>query len=300
MARRQHSVAPPRHPRSRWRWAGRSCRVRQRRQCMDSWRQRHLARGSRPWIPFAEELPAGCDWVEWVRSPRQLPGELDRVIQDWTWADERNAALDRAIPERLLRGAVIKNTNHDLVIAAASRAAVTVDTFHSQVAAQRFNADGSWRLRGYAVPIIFPNVGDLPWEAIADFRRDRGMTRFREVLREVEQEAVVEAADGDIEAAANRIYRRRLVEASEAIDTLGAICHKMLTGFVIGGGRLHDFGNHWSVGHRGRRNSRRCPRHCPRRAQCDPATSSRKLGFPIQLDRPISLTCGDPVRRTRP
>ena len=39
----------------------------------------------------------------------------------------------------------------------------------------------------------------------------------------------------DIEAAANRIYRHRLVEASEAIDTVGTISHKTLTGFVIGG-----------------------------------------------------------------
>jgi len=148
---------------------------------------------------------------------------------------EHNAALERAIPERFLRGAMIKNTNHDLVIATAGQIAATVDTFHAQVAAQRFNDDESWRLRGYAVPIIFPNVGDLPWEAIADFRRDRGMARFREVLREVEQQATAEAADGDIEAAANRVYRQRLVEASEGIDTLGTISHKTLTGFVIGG-----------------------------------------------------------------
>jgi hypothetical protein len=130
---------------------------------------------------------------------------------------------------------VIKNTNHDLVIASASRVAATVDTFHAQVAAQRFNDDGSWKLRGYVVPIVFPHVGDLPWEAIADFRRDRGMVRFREILREVEQETTAEAADGDIEAVANRIYRRRLADASEAIDTVGTIGHKTLTGFVIGG-----------------------------------------------------------------
>jgi hypothetical protein len=193
---------------------------------------------SHSWVatldPFGDELPAGCDWVEWVRSP-QLPSDLDRTVRDWTWADEHNAALERVIPERLLRSAVIKNTNHDLVIAAASRVAATVDTFHAQVAAQRFNDDGSWKLRGYVVPIVFPHVGDLPWEAIADFRRDRGMVRFREILREVEQETTAEAADGDIEAAANRIYRRRLADASEAIDTVGTIGHKTLTGFVIGG-----------------------------------------------------------------
>jgi hypothetical protein len=61
------------------------------------------------------------------------------------------------------------------------------------------------------------------------------MARFREVLQEVEQQAAAEADGGDIEAAANRVYRRRLVEASEAIDTVGTISHKTLTGFVIGG-----------------------------------------------------------------
>ena len=54
-------------------------------------------------------------------------------------------------------------------------------------------------------------------------------------MREVEQQAAAEALGGDIEAAANRIYRRRLAEASEAIDTIGTIGHKTLTGFVIGG-----------------------------------------------------------------
>ncbi|MGO8896695.1 MAG: hypothetical protein ACLQB1_44420 [Streptosporangiaceae bacterium] len=254
---------------------------------------------SRSWVatldPFGDELPAGCDWVEWVRSPRQLSSELDRIVRDWTWADEHNAALERAISERLLRGAVIKNTNHDLVIAAASHVAATVDTFHAEVAAQRFNDDESWRLRGYAVPIIFPNVGYLPWEAIADFRRDRGMARFREVLREVEQQATAEAADGDIEAAANRIYRRRLVEASEAIDTLGThqsqdadrVRHRRCR-------RLPGLGHHWSARHRGRRSDRRGPRHCPRRPRHDPATSSKRLGLTIQLDRQISMTCVDP------
>jgi hypothetical protein len=45
---------------------------------------------SRSWVatldPFGDELPAGCDWVEWVRSPRQLSSELDHTVRDWTWA----------------------------------------------------------------------------------------------------------------------------------------------------------------------------------------------------------------------
>ena len=183
--------------------------------------------------PFADELPQGTDWVDFVTS-RNPAGAVQQLAQQWTWADERNRSLERAIPIKFVRDTIISSANRDLALAAAAGVSVTTDRFHSQVAAQRFN-DDNWKLRGYAVPIVFPHVGDLPWEAIADFRRDRSMTRFRQVLREVEQQAAAEALGGDIEAAASRVYRRRLAEASEAIDTVGTIGHKTLAGFVIGG-----------------------------------------------------------------
>jgi hypothetical protein len=182
--------------------------------------------------PFADELPRGTNWVEFVTS-RDPAGEAQRLAQQWTRADERNRSLEQAIPIKFVRDTIIGSANRDLALAAASGVSMTIDRLHSQVAVQRFNDDG-WKLRGYAVPVIFPHVGDLPWEAIADFRRDRGMARFREVLRDVEQQAAVEARGGDIEAVVNRVYRRQLAEASEAIDTVGTIGHKTLVGFVIG------------------------------------------------------------------
>jgi hypothetical protein len=183
--------------------------------------------------PFVDELPQGTDWVDFVTS-RNPAGAVQQLAQQWIWADERNRALERAIPIKFVRDTIINSANRDLALGAAAGVSVTTDRLHSQVAAQRFN-DDSWKLRGYAVPIVFPHVGDLPWEAIADIRRDRSMTRFRQILREVEQQAAAEALGGDIEAAANRIYRRRLAEASEAIDTVGIIGHKTLAGFAIGG-----------------------------------------------------------------
>ena len=183
--------------------------------------------------PFADELPRGTDWIDFVTS-RNPTGEIQRLAQQWTWADERNRSLEHAIPIKFVRDTIINSANRDLVLAAVAGVSVTTDQLHSQVAAQRFNDDDGWKLRGYAVPIIFPHVGDLPWEAIANFRRDRSMARFREVLREVEQQAAVESLGGDIEAVANRVYRRQLAEASETIDTVGTIGHKTLAGFVIG------------------------------------------------------------------
>jgi len=184
--------------------------------------------------PFADELPQGTDWVEFVTS-RDPAGEVQQLAQRWTWADERNRSLEHAIPIKFARETIINSANRDLVLAAAAGFSVTTDRLHSQVVAQRFNDQQGWNLQGYAVPIVFAHVGDLPWEAIVDFRRDRSMTRFREVLREVEQQAAAEALGGDIEAVANRVYRRHLAEASEAIDTVGTIGHKTLAGFVIGG-----------------------------------------------------------------
>jgi hypothetical protein len=184
--------------------------------------------------PFADELPPGTDWVDFVRSLNP-EGEVKQLALRWTRDDERNRSLERAIPVKFVRDTVIKSANRDLVLGVASGCAVTADRLHSQVVAQRFNDDDIWGLRGYAVPILFPWVGDLPWEEIADLRRDKNMARFRAELRQVEEEATAEAADGDIEAAAEHAYRRHLAGYPETLPSVGAITHRTLTGFVIGG-----------------------------------------------------------------
>ena len=184
--------------------------------------------------PFARELPAGTDWIEFTGT-KNPTGNAERLARQWAHEDERNAALGRAVPERFVRNAVIANANRDLVIAAAEGVAVSIDPLHAQVAAQRFRDGDAWKLTGYAVPILFPHVGDLPWETIADLRRDRAMARFRAVLREVEQEAAAEAVNGDIEAAAQHAYRRYLAGYPETLPSVGDVAHRNLTGFVIGG-----------------------------------------------------------------
>ena len=114
--------------------------------------------------------------------------------------------------------------------------AVTVDPLHLQVVAQRFNDDDSWRLRCYAVPIPFPQVGDLPWEVISDLRRDRNIARFRAVLRGVEEEATAEAAGGDIEAAASHAYRRHLAAAVGRLDGIGSGALRSAVALIVIGG----------------------------------------------------------------
>jgi hypothetical protein len=185
--------------------------------------------------PFGDELPPGADWVDFVRSPNSLPGEVGRLATRWRWADERNPALERAMPVRFVRDTVIGNANHDLAGAASDGYVVTIDPVHAQVVAQRFRDDDGWRLRGYVVPIVIPQVGDLPWETIANLRRDKHMERFRAVLREVENEAAAEAAGGDIESAAHHAYERHLADATGKLEGIGGPARRAVFGFVTAG-----------------------------------------------------------------
>lgn len=184
--------------------------------------------------PFTKEWAPTTDWIEFV-SPSNALGEARVIAQRFSFDDERNAALAHIIPDQIVRNAVIRNVNHDTTLAAENGLAVSFDPFHAQVAAERFNDDDFWKMHGYVVPILFPYVGDLPWEAIVDLRHDKNIARFRSILRQVEDEAKTEAANGDIEAAAQHAYRQHLAEASNALETVGAVAHRTLTGFVIGG-----------------------------------------------------------------
>lgn len=81
--------------------------------------------------PFGDELPPGAEWVDFVRSPNGLPGKVGRPAIRWTWADERNAALEQAIPVRFVRNTVIGNANHDLAGAASEGLVVTIGLVHA-------------------------------------------------------------------------------------------------------------------------------------------------------------------------
>ena len=184
--------------------------------------------------PFADELPSGTDWVEF-RTSRDPADEIQQLAQQWTRTDERNRSLEQAIPIKFVRDTLIKSANRDLVLAAAAGVSVTTDRLHSQVVAQRFNDQPGWNLQGYAIPLLFPQAGELPWEAIADLRRDRNMARFRAVLREVEEEATAEAAGGNVKEAANRAYTRHLADASGRLEGVGSSVRRTAIGIVVSG-----------------------------------------------------------------
>ena len=83
--------------------------------------------------------------------------------------------------------------------------------------------------------MIFPQLGDWTWQAIADLRRDPNVARFRAILKEIEEEAAADAVGGDIEAAAHHAYERHLARAIPSLDGIGAVARKTTVGLLIGG-----------------------------------------------------------------
>jgi hypothetical protein len=187
-------------------------------------------------LPFVPELPGDCDWVDFVRTENPTKDAAE-IARRWSRTDKRNPALQHSLPVEFVRSAVITHANRDLVNAAHAGTALTLDSLHQQVVARRFDDDDDqgWRAHGFAVPILFPDVAELDWAGIAELRRTRQMSAFRAVMREVEAEALLEAAGGDLEGAAHHVYERYLGAAIGHVEGLGSALRRTGLGFVLGG-----------------------------------------------------------------
>ena len=101
-----------------------------------------------------------------------------------------------------------------MVIAAANRVAVSIDPLHRRVYELRFRATSGWRPDGFVLPCSSsPRSAAWAGEDVAELRAHPGMVTLRRVLWEVEQQALDEAADGDLEAAAHHAFARYLASA---------------------------------------------------------------------------------------
>lgn len=186
--------------------------------------------------PFKGELPPGCDWIEWVESHDPVSGDAGRLLRSWVRQDHENAALRHAIPERFVRSQVVKHANRDLVLAIGTDAAVSQDSLHVEVIRNRFEDDHTaWRLTGYALPLLVPDVGALPWEALAALRREKGLQQLRGVLEEVELETSdVALAGGDLEAAVHHAAENQLAKLAGKVDSVAGITKRTAVGLVVG------------------------------------------------------------------
>jgi hypothetical protein len=188
--------------------------------------------------PLLHELPTTCDWVSYGNLASADPKSIEDLAQSWADADGSNPALERAVPVDFARKMVIQNANHDLamVSAAQPRMSASFDSLHTQVVAQRLTPGSGWSVNGFSVPILFPRVGTLTWDEIAELRRDRHITRFRGVLREIEAVGLDEAATGDVEAAAHRAFQRYLAEAASPTDSVMSALGRATVGMIVSAG----------------------------------------------------------------
>jgi len=183
-------------------------------------------------MPFGSELPPECDWFEYARVRRDPA--IRALADSWTAKDRANDALLIAEPEHFVRELIIKNANRDLAIAALSGMAIMQDAKHRQVVTTRLDSTTTWHWSGFAVPILLPNVSQMPWSAIATIRGDRAMRRYSSVLRDLEQEALAGADDGDLERATHRVFERYLADAAVPTGWVGGIALDGVASLFLG------------------------------------------------------------------
>lgn len=136
-----------------------------------------------------ETEPLELDWIYVAGTPPgDIPtddplGDAIRTANLQDWRDEELLA-DRHTFERDL---IYKSFNRDSLVASALDAAVTVTPLFQPMIARRgvtLDRPGDEALR-----ILVPNIGKLPWEAVAEFREHPGCAEARSHLREFEQRA---------------------------------------------------------------------------------------------------------------
>jgi hypothetical protein len=172
--------------------------------------------------PLRQELPGDCDWIVFG-GPSPLTSEFQHLADTWKRFDDRNEALTQLVPERFVRSTLLDHVSKDLALGAAGGWDVSVDRFHGGVIGARFASAATVKPQGFALPILIPKVGQLPWDAIVRIRRMKEVERFRNVLREIETEAFeVAATGGDLEAAVRRAYETKMRTSLEQLEGIGS------------------------------------------------------------------------------
>lgn len=186
-------------------------------------------------LPFAEELPANCGWVTWVHFPRDA--EVAGLASSWSYRDGNNDALLSAVPVLFARSLIIDHANSDLARAALSGVALLQDATHRQVVMARLDSTTTWRPVGFAVPVLAPHVGNLPWGEIAAVRSTRAMRSYRGMLQELEAEALQESAEGsDVERVVHVLLQKRLAALAEVPRGAPSALFNAVASFFVGAG----------------------------------------------------------------
>ena len=186
--------------------------------------------------PFAQELPASCDWIG-LGHPSEMADAFKQFEDQWKRWDDANGALFRLVPEDFVRSRLLDHVSHDLAVGASGGWHVSVDRFHGRVIGARFASDATVRTSGFALPILVPRVGDLDWSDIVKIRNLKAIERFRQILREIEAEAFeIVRSGGDLEAAMHAAYVKKVANASGKVHGLRSAGAMGVAELVVGAG----------------------------------------------------------------
>lgn len=186
--------------------------------------------------PFLEELSAKCDWVLYGHPDKPDPAFL-RLRDLWRSEHSRDAALEELVPENFVRTRLIQHVTDDLMLGVWAGWDISVDNYHGRVISTKFAPDSSFMATGFALPVLVPRVADLPWEDVARIRRLKAISRLREVLHEVELEALeVGRSGGDVERALHNAYTRKVAAASEGVRGVRSLAATGAVELLVGTG----------------------------------------------------------------
>ena len=184
--------------------------------------------------PFLGELPDRCDWIVFGK-PTDLSANLEKIERQWRQVDEASPALTRLLPESFVRSRVLADVCHDLATGASGRWDVSLDRLHGEIVRARFATDGPFEGRSFALPVLVPRVADLSWEDVSEIRRHRSIARLRDVLCEVEAEALeIAGTGGDLERALHLAYRNKVAQASEPVRLIRSTAATAAGELIVG------------------------------------------------------------------
>jgi hypothetical protein len=186
--------------------------------------------------PFAQELPASCDWIG-IGYAGEMADAFKQLEHQWKRRDGENGALSRLVPEDFVRSRLVDHVSRDLAVGASGGWDVSVDRYHGRVIGARFARDATVRTNGLALPILVPRVGDLGWSDIVKIRKLKAIERLRLILREVEAEAFeIARSGGDLEAAMHAVYVKKVADASSKLHGLRSAGAMGVAELLVGAG----------------------------------------------------------------
>ena len=184
--------------------------------------------------PFRSELSNSAAWVRFGGFDA-LDAEEKQGAKVWRTRDGSNAAIERRLPDAIVRSRVLSSVEDDLMLSMTRGVQLSIDPLHAAVLSSRL-IDPRLTVRGFALPLLLPNAGNLGWADISKLRAHRGLKDLRAVLDEIEAEVLSEVSSaGEVPDAVGRKYRMLLEKLAAEIPSVSRTVGVGVAEIAVGG-----------------------------------------------------------------